>query len=525
MPLSNKYRSIHGNATACQSGEAPLFNVNASGTWNSKGSARLPAALVGNWGYTGNCDYGLDQITLQPRDELPASTIEQTLITSLVNISGYSTTINGKNLMGLIYRLVQTGVVDATAWSYTAGSIARQEEGSFVLGGFDESRRDPTNVLNVAKKLIDARNLSVALQSITDDSTQGGFLSSDIELAISSDMPQIWLPKDVCKQFEAAYGLQWDSNLNLYLLNDSQHNALIKKNATMYLQIAADVTSSKSINIELPYALMDLNISVNGIRRRYYPIHRTLSSEQYVLGRTFLQAAHLTVNYDNNTFQLSPARFPGSNAKPAIQSIRQKEARSPISAGAIAGIALGGVVLCIGLITAVLIRRKRSGAKDSSPPPDLLHPTFKPELSATPIEAPPAYRDRGLSYTTMASEIGAIDTMLMSEVNEMPEKRTPVTPVELEGSIIPRPELDAGYVGNEKPVVDGRSPDEVGPRPNETEEQIETKETTSSGGRGGTHIRSHYGTPHFEVDEIGPVSPIGDLGAESSIMSNVHPTL
>lgn len=125
----------------------------------------------------------------------------------------------------------------------------------------------------------------------------------------------------------------------------------------------------------------------------------------------------------------------------------------------------------------------------------------------------------------MASEIGAIDTMLMSEVNEMPEKRTPVTPVELEGSIIPRPELDAGYVGNEKPVVDGRSPDEVGPRPNETEEQIETKETTSSGGRGGTHIRSHYGTPHFEVDEIGPVSPIGDLGAESSIMSNVHPTL
>ena len=166
---------------------------------------------------------------------------------------------------------------------------------SLTLGGYDVSRLIP-NDISFSMAPDDTRDLLVGLQAISfsDAKTTSASLLSDGILAfVDSTIPWMVLPISVCKQFENAFGLTWDSLHSVYLVNDTLHESLVSKNASFTFQLGNTATGGQTVNYVLPYSSFDLNITVpvssTSPSGRYFPLKQATSSNQYTLGRTFLQ--------------------------------------------------------------------------------------------------------------------------------------------------------------------------------------------------------------------------------------------
>jgi hypothetical protein len=164
--------------------------------------------------------------------------------------------------------------------------------GSLTLGGYDASKFIPNN-LTFDFGPQDDRELIVQLNNVST-SNDTSLLSSPIPILLDSTIPYIYLPMAACQAFEKAFGLVWNNAKELYLLTDAQHRALQTKNPNITFTLA-NLTSSKTIDITLPYAAFDLTVSYPIVANatRYFPLKRTNDSTQYTLGRTFFQEAYV----------------------------------------------------------------------------------------------------------------------------------------------------------------------------------------------------------------------------------------
>ncbi len=164
-----------------------------------------------------------------------------------------------------------------------------------TLGGFDSSKFTPNQVSFDMDQSNPQRSTIVALQSIVlADSKSSGtpLLTTPLITLVDSTVPHIWLPTEICQVFEKVFDLNYDSITNLYLVNDTLHNALLKQNPSIIFQLSNSLTGGPAINITLPYASFDLTLQVGypSVQKpsRYFPLRRG-DGKQYTLGRTFLQ--------------------------------------------------------------------------------------------------------------------------------------------------------------------------------------------------------------------------------------------
>ena len=144
-----------------------------------------------------------------------------------------------------------------------------------------------------------SRDLVVGLQSlsltITDGSTTKsiGLLSSPILTFIDSTLPYIYLPIQVCQEFEHTLGLAWDDTPGMYWVNDTLHQSLLSKELNFTFTIGDSIDGGPTVQIALPYASFDLEaknpLATNNTR--YFPLQQANDESQYTLGRTFLQEA------------------------------------------------------------------------------------------------------------------------------------------------------------------------------------------------------------------------------------------
>ena len=159
------------------------------------------------------------------------------------------------------------------------------------MGGYDASRFIPNEIsFTFAPTII--RQLVVAIPSITfsTSKTQTPLLDQPIMALIDSTVPYLWLPQDACKLFETAFGISWDPLRNLYLVNETLHDTLVKENPSVVFTLANSL-NGPSVNITLPYASFDLvaNYPLVKNQSRYFPLQRAADDNSYTLGRTFLQ--------------------------------------------------------------------------------------------------------------------------------------------------------------------------------------------------------------------------------------------
>lgn len=173
----------------------------------------------------------------------------------------------------------------------------KKVDGTLTLGGYDASRLAPNGMsFSFASDI--SRNLVVGLQSIefSDSNKQSKHLLSDgILIFVDSTVPHIWLPVSACTAFEDAFGITYNQQTHLYLVNDTLHDTLLAQNASVTFIIGNDVREGNTVSITLPYNSFDLEASYESLNRtqRYFPLRRAANDTQYTLGRTFLQESYV----------------------------------------------------------------------------------------------------------------------------------------------------------------------------------------------------------------------------------------
>ena len=290
----------------CATARGGQFIPSQSSTWkynNASINGTFNLGLETNLDYSGNGNFGYDTVVLgYPGSNGPS--LQQQIVAGIATkefflgnfgLNPRSTNFSTFNdpVPSYMATLKDKSLIPSLSWAYTAGNQYRPGSalGSLTLGGFDSSRflaNDVTFPFNQ----VDDRDLTVEIGSILmatgNDSVQ--LLNTSIAAFVDSTVPYFYFPLNICQQFEGAFGILWDNDVQAYLVNDTLHSSLQSQNATVIFNI---VSSKSSVNISLPYAAFDLIAEYPLVTNttRYFPLMRATNESQYTLGRAFLQEA------------------------------------------------------------------------------------------------------------------------------------------------------------------------------------------------------------------------------------------
>lgn len=225
----------------------------------------------------------------------------------------------------------------------------------------------------------------------------------------------------MCEVFESAFGLTWNSTTELYTLNSTQHDTLLKLNPTITFTLSPSLpptSTDKSVAIAFPYSAFNLNLSWPHAESSsyYFPLKRAANETQYTLGRAFLQEAYLIADYERSNFSVWPCSWDTNTNNAhvvAIHSLNDTTNDSPdspggventnsntggkgLSTGAIAGIAVAVAIGAIGAALAVYfwLRGHRRSSRQSfeldgtgtSMDPITPAPAYHPQKDTPPEE-------------------------------------------------------------------------------------------------------------------------------------------
>ncbi|KAF2008081.1 acid protease, partial [Amniculicola lignicola CBS 123094] len=378
--------------TKCYRSRGITFNYTATTTWNQIGFYEL--GLEQNLNLTGNGRYGYETVGFGHPGEM-GPTLKNTTVGTLIEphfwlghfgVNGKSTnfTTFADPSPSYMSYLFQDKLIPSLSFAYTAGAQYHLNAvlGSLTLGGYDASRFIP-NDLTFEFSPDNERDIVVGVVDILGKTTTRSninLLTRDgFTMYIDSTVAELWLPHEVCDAFEEHFGLKYDNQTDLYLVDDELHQQLIAENASITFSFGQKFATNATVDIVLPYAAMDLEASppYRGLNNtsKYYPIRRAENEEQYVLGRTFLQEAYLIVDWERQNFSISQCSWVFGQEKDIVPIIspnyitKKPSKGSPrpkrISTGAIIGIALGGG-FCFAMVLfgiAFMIWRRRQNAK------------------------------------------------------------------------------------------------------------------------------------------------------------------
>jgi hypothetical protein len=373
------------------SAQNPGFQVSASTSWSAIG--QYDVDLEDALNYTAAGLFGFDKVTLGPTADSRSLVMDRQVVAGVAELDYFmgllplgqaeqSFSSLGESIDSLLYQLRNTTKIPSLSYAYTAGAKYRLKSvfGNLVLGGYDSTRYNANdNGFSFTFSTDPSKLLTVGVDSIlATNSLQGTYsLSSSAHFSvIDSTVPHLWLPIDICTQFERAFGLTYDPRTDLYLVNDTIHQQLVSKNPTLTIKLvnSLDNTANDYTNIQLPYAAFDLQASYPYYPNatNYFPIRRAANSTQYVLGRTLLQEAYLIVDYERANFTVAQAVFPDPLPAANIVTIKSKldagsssDNDSGLGTGAIVGIVIGIVILLLAAIFAFFFVRRRRTKKQT----------------------------------------------------------------------------------------------------------------------------------------------------------------
>jgi hypothetical protein len=362
------------------------FQTNESTSWSSIG--QYDVDLEDALNYTTQGLFGFDKLSLGTAADSNTLSLDHQVVAAIAD-PGYwlgilplgqadsSFSSQSKSIPSFFNQLRNATKIPSLSYAYAAGAKYRLKSvfGSLILGGYDSTRCTPSN-FSFSFSQDPSKLLTVGLDSILAENTLKGSVSLTSKATftvIDSTVPHLWLPADVCAQFQEAFGLSYDVQTDLYTVNDTIHSALLASNPTITIKLVNSLqdTTTNYTNIKLPYAAFDLQASYPYYNQsqRYFPIRRAANDTQYVLGRTLLQEAYLIVDYERANFTLAQAVWPDPMPAANVITISPPNSESNksstgLSTGAIVGIAIGAAVLIIlAVLACVFFRRRRRTQK------------------------------------------------------------------------------------------------------------------------------------------------------------------
>ncbi|CAG7932538.1 unnamed protein product [Penicillium olsonii] len=351
-------------STTCYAERGGLFNINASDTANTlqtpNDTSQLTwlsdqtAAGVNNWGGVGHVKEGVlaDSITFKNGLSVPSvsmASIYKANQTFTANGKEYPVTLGTLSLggtkpthvvQGNTFNLVSAWAhwnrsssqrIPSYSWGMHIGSVEPDIPGSLVLGGYDQSRVlnevstqqvDPDSNLGALKIYFKDIGMGVAtgdspfdfeaksslFKTGTSNTTRGATAE------INPVLPYLYLPRETCDAMAANLPITYNEDLNLYFWNtsDDSYQQITSSPAYMSFIFGKSTSNSQNLTVKVPFQLLKLTLQEPLVEKNttYFPCY---PSDTLVLGRAFLQAAFISVNWGNGTGngEWSLAQAPG----------------------------------------------------------------------------------------------------------------------------------------------------------------------------------------------------------------------
>ncbi|KAK6532357.1 hypothetical protein TWF281_006546 [Arthrobotrys megalospora] len=348
------------------------FKLNESTTWENNTlyseTSIYELGVEKRLGFEGNAVFGYDNLTLGwlgsdgpgVTNQSIAGIATKDFFLGVLGLNPRPTNFSTFNnpVPSLLQNLRDKRMIPSLSWSYTAGNQYRFNGvfGQLVLGGYDRSRfvRNKIYIPFDSQDLVD---LSVNIERITSSDANGtqALLPSSISAYLDSSVSYLWLPIDACQRFEEEFGLKWVEAVGLYLVNNTQHDKLVARNASITFRIG-HFSTDQTVDIKFPYAAFDLQLSYYPFHTnpvRYFPLRRATDSTQYTLGRVFFQEAYVIADYERKNFCVCQCNWDANREKKieAIVSLQDVQpSQGPpqkLQPGALTGIAIGVVAAII----------------------------------------------------------------------------------------------------------------------------------------------------------------------------------
>lgn len=364
------------------------FNPNASHSWDPAGTTDVLSAVGLSPFVTDKLSaqlYGLDNVGLGSTGPQSPVLAQRTVagmdskdfFMALFGLSNTDISIGTRGRVSTFLSAYRNNeLIASNSFSYTAGAYGRNKTPpSLILGGYDRSRVDLSKTLEA-----DIRNTttssdpfqfpvhvdSIVIASDPDvDPNRYSIYRGSEPLSIDSDLtvyidpviPQLRLPLSVCDGIAKAFRLVWNETAQLYLMNQSTHDWFIKSNMSIVLSLySSPSTRDKVSNFTLTSSAFDLRATWPLVETEsyYFPLKRATGT--YILGRTFLQDTHITVDYGRGNFTLSQGAPWTGQAEEIITILSPSKEDIPATGSTgtrLSNEAYGGIGVAIFLVIAI----------------------------------------------------------------------------------------------------------------------------------------------------------------------------
>ena len=352
----------NGSLQPCGSGG--LYDPSASSTLNDQSiEVKLDADWTsGAMSQPGKAQPVLERLKFDDRNHMVAN-LSMNLISKLQTIypdgSGYPIQVGQLSLgapqdnqtfgsinASLIPNYLQDEkLIPSSSYGLHIGSAALNLPLSLWLGGYDSSRAlgpissQPLPATDLFT--IDLLDIGIGVDHgaspFTYTERQGilaegnASISTSVPVTMNPGAPYMYLPNSTCEAIAKDLPLTYNAKYGLYLWNtqDPEYVKIVKSPTYLSLTFRA---ASDNLTINVPFQLLNLTLDAPLATQPtpYFPCQPPNNSTEYSLGRAFLQAAFIGVNWDQGNGKWFLAQAPGPNTA-------QTPVQQPITTSTIEG--------------------------------------------------------------------------------------------------------------------------------------------------------------------------------------------
>lgn len=212
------------------------------------------------------------------------------------------------------YLFEQGGSHGIPSYSYGLhiGSAALRIPGSLFLGGYDQNRA----IGEVSAQPFSSGSFPIGLLDIGIGVAEGGSpwdysnkidllahanssLTSGLNVIVDPSNPYLYLPQSSCDAIAAELPVTYQPDYGLYFWNKSnpQYDRIVTSPSHLAFTFRKNGLNNENITINVPFALLNLTLEAPLVDTptQYFPCMATNSTP--ALGRAFLQAAFIGVNW------------------------------------------------------------------------------------------------------------------------------------------------------------------------------------------------------------------------------------
>ncbi|KAI1403086.1 acid protease [Hypoxylon fuscum] len=245
--------------------------------------------------------------------------------------NSFGPAINASLIPGYLWEQKTTA---SNSFGMHIGSANPRMPGSFYFGGYDQNRvvGDVLTFRDDYTKSITLKDIGIKVidgSSPWDFESLGGLLASGnssmtsggLQVSVDGCSPYLTLPKSSCDALAKNLPVKYNEDLGLYFwqTDEPKYTQIVNSASVLEFVFIGD-SNTKNVSISVPFRHLNLTLTAPLVEEstQYFPCY-TGPSNQFTLGRAFLQDAFVGANWGDKSWWLAQAPGPNIPAASVVE--------------------------------------------------------------------------------------------------------------------------------------------------------------------------------------------------------------